>query len=125
MKYIETTHAPAAVWPYAQAVVHQGIAYLSGQIALDPISWTMVDWGVGEQTVQVLKNIDAVLTAAWSHKDKVLSCSVFLADMHDFSQVNDLYATYFGWHTPARATVAVKALPKWALVEISCITVCK
>jgi len=120
-KIVSTSKAPEAIGPYSQAVIHNNILYCSGQIALIPETMKIVDGGIEEQTKQVMKNLEAILTEAGSSMDKVLKCSIFLDDMADFATVNDIYGSYFKKNPPARETVAVKTLPKNVLVEISCI----
>lgn len=122
MKNIHSTdQAPAAIGPYSQATSHNGILYCSGQIPLDPETMELVGNNAAEQAEQVMKNLSAVLKAAGSDFSKVLKCSIFLADMEDFSAVNEVYGARFENDPPARETVAVKTLPKNVLVEISCI----
>lgn len=120
MKNVQTPNAPAAIGPYSQAMIANGMVFTSGQIALKP-SGEMVNGDVKEQCAQVLANLKAVLEAAGSSLDKVIKTTIFLDDMNDFSAVNELYAAAFGDHKPARSTVAVKTLPKNALVEIDAI----
>lgn len=120
-KTITTSDAPKALGPYSQAVVHNNIVYCSGQIGLDPASGEFTGDNIAAQTRQVMLNLQAVLTQAGSSFDRVLKCSIFLADMNDFSVVNQIYGEYFENNPPARETVAVKTLPKSALVEISCV----
>jgi len=120
MKNVQTPNAPAAIGPYSQAMIANGMVFTSGQIALTP-SGEMLTGDVKEQCVQVLANLKAVLEAAGSSLDKVIKTTIFLDDMNDFSAVNELYAASFGDHKPARSTVAVKTLPKNALVEIDAI----
>lgn len=122
MEYIQTHNAPQAIGPYAQAVKHAGLVYTSGQIALTPAG-DMIENDLVKQTHQVLQNLSAVLEASGSGLDRVIKTTIFLADMDSFAQVNEIYASYFGAHKPARATVAVKTLPKNALVEIDAIAV--
>jgi 2-iminobutanoate/2-iminopropanoate deaminase len=122
-KIISTPKAPKAIGPYNQATVHAGIVYCSGQIALDPDSGEFAGDTVSVQTEQVMKNLSEVLKAAGSGFDKVLKCTIFLADMGDFGVVNEIYGRAFPENPPARETVAVKTLPKNALVEISCIAI--
>jgi len=121
LNVIHTDSAPKAIGPYNQAVVHAGLVYCSGQIALDPRSGQLVGTSAAEQATQVLQNLVAVLAAAGSGPDKVLKTTIFLVDMNDFAAVNEVYAKVFATHKPARATVAVAALPKGARVEIDCI----
>lgn len=120
MKNVQTPNAPAAIGPYSQAMIANGMVFTSGQIALKP-SGEMVNGDVKEQCAQVLANLKAVLEAAGSSLDKVIKTTIFLDDMNDFGAVNELYAQAFGEHKPARSTVAVKTLPKNALVEIDAI----
>jgi 2-iminobutanoate/2-iminopropanoate deaminase len=120
MKFISTEEAPAAIGPYSQAVEANGFIYTSGQIALMP-DGTMESRGVEHQTHQVMKNLFYVLEAAGAHFNDVIKTTIFLADMNDFEVVNNVYAHYFGTHKPVRSTVAVKTLPKNALVEIDCV----
>lgn len=120
-KVIRTDSAPAAIGPYSQAVVHNNIVYCSGQIALDPATMEIVGGGINEQATQVMENLGKVLAEAGSDFSKVLKCSIFLDDMGDFGEVNEIYGSYFKSNPPARETVAVQTLPKSVLVEISCI----
>ncbi len=123
---IRTDHAPAPVGPYNQAIRAQGaMVFASGQIALDPASGALVGGNdVALQTEQVMKNLEAVLTAAAVGWSQVVKTTVFLADMNDFATVNGIYARYFDEATaPARACVEVARLPKDVLVEIDCIAV--
>jgi len=120
MKNINTTNAPQAIGPYSQAIVANDMVYTSGQIALLP-SGEMLTGDVKEQSHQVLKNLKAVLEEAQSGLSKVIKTTIYLADMNDFVAVNEIYASYFKNHKPARSTVAVKTLPKNALVEIDAI----
>lgn len=120
MKFIATYEAPQAIGPYSQAVKANGFIYTSGQIALTP-EGVMVADDVETQTHQVMKNLFHVLQAAGAHFHDVIKTTIFLADMNDFETVNAIYADYFGSHKPVRSTVAVKTLPKNALVEIDCI----
>lgn len=120
MKLIATKEAPQAIGPYSQAIKANGFIYTSGQIALMP-DGTMEDRGVEHQTHQVMKNLFYVLEAAGAHFNDVIKTTIYLADMNDFDMVNKVYAHYFGTHKPARSTIAVRTLPKNALVEIECI----
>ena len=123
MQYVQTTSAPQAIGPYSQAVKHNGLVYTSGQIALTP-EGVMLENDVVIQTKQVLKNLEAVLVEAGSALDQVIKTTIFLDSMDDFAVINEIYAEAFGDHKPARATVAVKTLPKNALVEIDAVAVC-
>jgi 2-iminobutanoate/2-iminopropanoate deaminase len=118
---IKTERAPAAIGPYSQAVVAGGFVFCSGQIPLDPATGTMVEGGVAEQTEQVLRNLGAVLEAAGTGFERVVKTTVFLADMADFTAMNEVYARYFAADPPARATVEASALPRGARVEIEVI----
>jgi 2-iminobutanoate/2-iminopropanoate deaminase len=120
MKFISTKKAPAAIGPYSQAVVANGMIYTSGQIAMDEKGTVVAD-DIINQTHQVMKNLFYVLEEAGAHFNDVIKTTIFLADMDDFAKVNEVYAHYFGHHKPARSTVAVKTLPKNALIEIECI----
>ena len=120
IKKISTENAPAAIGPYSQAVALGNILYTSGQIALDPESGAMVGTTTAEQTERVMKNLSAVLTAAGASFDSVVKTTCFLADMADFAEFNAVYAKYITC-APARSCVAVKALPKGALVEVEVI----
>ena len=117
---IATSRAPQAIGPYSQAVAVGGMIYTSGQIALTP-EGKMRENDITAQTEQVMQNLSAVLEAAGSSLQKVVKTTIFLADMEDFATVNAIYEKWFGDHKPARSTVAVKTLPKNALVEIECI----
>jgi len=118
---VSTKQAPGAIGPYSQAIVAGGLVFASGQIALNPETMTLVGTTVEDQTRQVLKNLRAVLQRAGSDLDKVVKTTVFLVDMADFPAMNAEYERAFGTHKPARATVAVKQLPKDARVEIEAI----
>lgn len=118
---ISTAAAPAAIGPYSQAILHNGIAYLSGQIPLDPVSGQIVSGGIEEQTVRVLENLGAVLEACGSNFGMVLKTTIFVKDMNDFAKVNEVYGRYFGANPPARATVQAAKLPRDVMVEIEAI----
>lgn len=122
-KIIFTEKAPAAIGPYSQAVEVNGMVFLSGQIPVNPATGEVVEGGVKEQTTQVFENIKNVLSEAGLTTDNVVKTTVFLADMSLFAEMNEVYAQYFDGAFPARSAVAVKALPKGALVEIECIAV--
>ncbi|MDR0916022.1 MAG: RidA family protein [Oscillospiraceae bacterium] len=117
MDYITSPNAPAAIGPYSQAIRTGGLLFLSGQIPLDPATGNIAEGGIREQTAQVLRNIDAVLTEAGLSAASVVKTTAFLTDMGDFAAFNEVYATYFTGK-PARSCVAVVALPKGAIVEI-------
>ncbi len=120
MKFVQTNKAPSAIGPYSQAVVANGMVFTSGQIALTS-EGVMLENDVVVQTKQVLKNLQAVLEEAGSSMGGVIKTTIFLASMDDFATVNEIYAEAFGSHKPARSTVAVKTLPKNALVEIDAV----
>jgi len=120
-RIVSTDQAPAAIGPYSQAVIHGGLVYCSGQIALNPVTMEIVGEDAETQAKQVMNNLGEVLSAAGSDFSKVLKCSIFLDSMDDFGVVNEVYGAYFEVDPPARETVAVQTLPKHVLVEISCI----
>lgn len=121
MDIIKTTGAPEAIGPYSQAVAAGDFVFCSGQIPLDPVTMTLVGDTIAEQTTQVLKNLSEVLKAANSRPGKVIKTTVFLKDMNDFVEMNEIYGRFFGDHKPARATVEVARLPKDVRVEIECV----
>jgi 2-iminobutanoate/2-iminopropanoate deaminase len=118
---IQTDNAPAAIGPYSQAIRAGGFVFASGQIPIDPATGEFVKGGIAEQTEQVLKNLAALLEAAGSGLDKVVKTTVFLADMKEFAQMNEVYAKFFKDTPPARATVAAAGLPRDARVEIEAV----
>jgi len=120
-KIVSTDKAPKAIGPYSQAVKHNGLIFLSGQIPLDPATGQLVEGGIVEQTVRVLENMKAVLEAAGSSLAQVLKTTVFLKDMGEFAQMNEVYAHYFPNNPPARSTVEAARLPRDVRVEIDCI----
>ena len=120
MKVVSTQEAPQAIGPYSQAIIANGMVFTSGQIALSPAGEIVCD-DVEGQTKQVLTNLSAVLKEAGSSLEKVVKTTIFLSDMDDFKAVNEVYATFFDTHKPARSTVAVKTLPLNVKVEIDCI----
>ena len=115
---VKTDQAPGAIGPYSQAVSANGFVFTSGQIPIDPATGQFVSGGIAEQTQQVLKNLSAVLEAAGSSLDQVVKTTVFLADMQDFTAMNEVYASFFGAEPPARSTVQAAGLPRDARVEI-------
>ncbi len=117
---VSTQNAPAAIGPYSQAIKVGDMLFTSGQIPLDPATGLMVGESITEQTEQVMKNLGAVLSAAGSGYEKAVKTTCFLADMNDFAAFNAVYAKYFTT-CPARSCVAVKTLPKGALVEVEVI----
>ena len=120
MNKIHTNNAPEAIGPYSQAVDCGGLIYTSGQIAINPESGQIESNDIKGQTTQVMKNLTAVLEAAGSSVDKAIKTVCFLADMNDFASFNEIYGEYFT-SKPARSCVAVKQLPKNALVEVEVI----
>jgi len=120
-RVIATDQAPKAIGPYSQAIVWNGMAFLSGQIPLDPATGQIVEGDVAVQTGRVLENLKAVLEAAGSSFDKVLKTTVFLKDMDDFPSMNEVYGRYFAMEPPARATVEAARLPRDVKVEIECV----
>ena len=118
---ISTESAPGAIGPYSQAVKAGNMVFCSGQIPIDPQTGEFVSNKISEQTEQVLKNLSAVLEAAGTGLNNVVKTTVFLIDMNDFAQMNEVYAKYFNENKPARATVQAARLPRNARVEIECI----
>ncbi|GGH42441.1 dfrA [Mangrovimonas yunxiaonensis] len=119
-RIITTPNAPAPIGPYNQAVLVNGILYTSGQIAINPSTGVLITEDIKTETQQVMENLKAVLTAAGMTFDDVFKATIFVSDMHNFSQVNEVYATYFNESiAPARETVEVANLPKFVNVEIS------
>ena len=118
MKVINTKKAPAAIGPYSQAIQVGNLIYTSGQIPIDPQTGAFVKGGIQEQTRQSLSNVKEVLEEAGTDMSHVVKTTVFLADMSDFTEMNTVYAEFFTQPYPARSAVAVKTLPKNALVEI-------
>ena len=122
MRFIATENAPSAIGPYSQAVEVDGWLYVSGQIPFDPATMTWVGEGdIKAQTHQSLKNVAAILEAAGGSLKNVVKTTVFLSDMGNFAEMNEVYAEHFGDHRPARAAVEAAALPKYVDVEIECI----
>ena len=122
-KIISTPNAPAAVGPYSQAVEVYGTLYISGQIPLDPVSGILVEGGIKEQTLRVMKNIEAILDEAGYTFENVVKSTCLLANIEDFQAMNEVYSEFYREDMPARAAFAVKDLPKGALVEIETIAV--
>jgi 2-iminobutanoate/2-iminopropanoate deaminase len=118
---VSTSSAPPAIGPYSQAIRAGALLFVSGQIALDPGTGTMVEGDVSAQTRQVFHNLGEILKAAGASFDHVVRTTVYLADMNDFPVVNEIYATYFSAPAPARATVQAARLPRDARVEIDLI----
>lgn len=123
LRTISTPDAPKAIGPYSQAVSADAFVFVSGQLGLDPKTGNLVSEDVRSQSEQALKNLSAILLAAGTDLDHVVSVDVFLTDMADFQKMNAVYETFFGNHRPARAAIGVAALPKGARVEIRCMAV--
>ena len=121
MKQISTQNAPAAIGPYSQAIEVNGFVYASGQLPIDPATGAFPEGGVQEQTRQSLLNVKAILEEAGLTLANVVKTTVYLADMGDFAAMNEIYSQFFSQPFPARSAVAVKALPKGALVEVEVI----
>lgn len=122
-KAISTDAAPQAIGPYSQAVVANGIAYVSGQIPLDPTTNQLIQGGIAEQTARVLENLKAVLEAAGASLATVVKTTVYLKDMGEFQAMNEVYGRYFTGNAPARATIQAAKLPRDVSVEIDAIAV--
>ena len=118
---VATGGAPKAIGPYSQGIIVGDLVFTAGQVALDPATGELVVGGIADQTTRALENLRAVLAAAGSSPSQVIKTTVFLVDMADFAQMNDVYGRFFGSHRPARSTVAVAGLPRGALVEIEVI----
>ena len=121
MEAIQTDQAPLAIGPYSQAIKANGFVFLSGQIPLVPETMQVIEGDIQAQTDRVFANIAAVLTAAGTALNKVVKTTVFLAEMNDFTAMNEVYARYFGDHRPARSTVQAARLPRDVRVEIEVI----
>lgn len=118
MKQISTQNAPAAIGPYSQAIEVNGFVYASGQLPIDPTTGAFPEGGVKEQTRQSILNVKAILEEAGLALSNVVKTTVYLADMGDFAAMNEVYSQFFAQPFPARSAIAVKALPKGALVEV-------
>jgi 2-iminobutanoate/2-iminopropanoate deaminase len=121
LKYVHTEHAPAAIGPYSQAIVVDGWVFCSGQIPLDPVTGELLSGSIADQTDLVLRNLALVLEEAGASLASVVKTTVFLSDMNNFAEMNEVYAKHFADHRPARAAVQAAALPKFCDVEIECI----
>lgn len=122
-KRIETSKAPAAIGPYSQAVETNGMVFVSGQLPVDPATGEFVPGGIKELTHRSLTNIKNILAEEGLTMQHIVKTTVFLADINDFAEMNEVYATFFEGVAPARSAMAVKTLPKGARVEIECIAV--
>ncbi len=120
-KIIKTSHAPAPIGPYNQAVQSGPFLFVSGQIPMDPVSGKLIQGDVADQTRMVMENLKAILHEAGLDFSHVIKCSIFISDMKDFPQINEVYGGYFQVDPPARETVQVAGLPLGVDVEISCI----
>lgn len=120
---ISTPNAPTALGPYSQAIFCNNIMYLAGQIPLDPITSELVNGDIQAQTKQVFENIKAVLNTKQMTLSNVIKCEVYLIDLDDFAEMNEVYAQCFGDHKPARTTVQVSKLPKGAKIEITTVAI--
>ena len=123
LQAIHTDGAPAAVGPYSQAMRSGSLLFCSGQLPLNPATSQLVEGDIGAQTRQIFANLSAVLQAAGARLENVVSTQVFVTDLSEFAELNEVYAECLGDHKPARATVEVSALPMGATVEISCTAV--
>jgi 2-iminobutanoate/2-iminopropanoate deaminase len=123
LKAVQTASAPAAIGPYSQGMVANGLVFTAGQIPLDPGTMDLVGGAVAEQTEQVMKNLAAVLREAGAELSTVVKTTVFLRDMNDFTSMNEVYGRHFGEHKPARSTVQAARLPRDVAVEIEAIAV--
>lgn len=121
MKKVSTPNAPTAIGPYSQGIIAGGLLFASGQIPLDPATGTIVSGGIEAQAHQAFTNVKNLVEAAGTTMSAVLKVTVFMADMADFAAVNAIYAQYFTEPYPARSAVAVKSLPKGALIEVEVI----
>ena len=120
-KIVSTEKAPKAIGPYSQAVISNGLAFLSGQIPLDPATGQIIEGNVAAQTERVLENLKSVLEACGASLETVVKTTVFLKDMGEFAQMNEVYGRYFPSNAPARSTVEAARLPRDVRVEIDCI----
>lgn len=120
---VTTPLAPSAIGPYSQGILVGDTLYCSGQIAIDPETESMITGSIEEETERVLDNIGAVLRAASMNYENVVRCTVFMTDVNDYAQVNEVYSRYFNETPPARQAAQVAALPRNARVEISCVAV--
>lgn len=122
-KIVNSDQAPAPIGPYSQAVFANNTLYVSGQIAMDPATGQLIHTDIQSETRQVMKNMEAILTAAKLTFSDVVKCSIFVRNMDYFAAINEVYGSFFGEYAPARETVEVSRLPKNVNVEISCIAV--
>jgi 2-iminobutanoate/2-iminopropanoate deaminase len=120
---VHTDKAPAPIGPYSQAVLTGNMLFISGQIAIDPATNQLINGSIGDEAQQVMKNLEALLSASDLSFESVVKATIFLSDMNHFAEVNEIYGSYFISNFPARETVAVLGLPKNVNVEISMIAV--
>lgn len=120
---IKTENAPAPIGPYNQAVKTESTLYVSGQIAINPVTGEMAMDSIQEETEMVMENLKAVVEAAGLQMENIVKTSIFISDMNNFAQINEVYGSYFTKDFPARETVEVSVLPKHVNVEISCVAV--
>ena len=120
---VQTDNAPRAIGPYSQAIRANGFVFASGQIPLDPATMQIVEGGIGPQTERVMKNLQGVLEAAGSSLEGVVKTTVFLVDLNDFAEMNEVYGSFFTEPPPARSTVQVARLPRDVRVEIDVIAI--
>ena len=123
LRTVSTDKAPKAIGPYSQAIAAGDLIFCAGQVAIDPATGELVGGEIKLQTARVIDNLAAVLEAAGSGLDKVVKCTVFLADFAEFAAMNEVYGQRFGQHRPARSTIGTSALPRGARIEIECIAV--
>ena len=122
MKFVTTDDAPAAIGPYSQAVIAHGLVYTSGQLGLLP-SGELADASVGKQMYQIMKNLYYILDSAGSQLTDVIKTTIYLEDMRDFEEMNEIYTYHFKEHKPARTTIAVRSLPMGVKIMIDCVAV--
>ena len=122
-KTVATDAAPKAIGPYSQAIVHNGLAYLSGQIPLDPATDQLVDGDITVQTTRVMENLKALLEACGSGLDAVVKTTVYIKDMGEFAKMNEVYGKYFSRNPPARSTVEAARLPRDVRIEVDAIAI--
>lgn len=118
---VNSKHAPAPIGPYSQAIWAGDLLFVSGQVAIDPLTNEMIDNDISAETRQVMNNLKAIIEEAGITLDHIIKCSIFVSDMDNFSLINDVYGEYFSHQPPARETVEVRRLPRDVNVEISCI----
>jgi len=121
MDIVFTEKAPKPIGPYSQAMKHKDTLYMSGQIGINPLTGKLIQDNIQAETRQVLKNIEAILNAENLKKESIIKCSIFISNMDQFKQINEVYSQFFGDHAPARETVEVSKLPAGANIEISAI----